>query len=279
MAKKITFKLLKFTNMKSTRIFLKLLIVLIFAGCAENENNSFDELAIPSYETAQQEKSSMDESDDITTNRKLIKKGNVEYKTDDISKTRKLIFESVKKHKGYISYEDEHKSTGRLSNTFEIRVPAENFDQLLQDATEDVSNFDSKNIEVKDVTEEFLDIEARLKTKKELENRYLEILKKAVDVKEILQVEEQIGNLRSEIESIEGRLRYLKSRISLSTLKITIYETKTTTNQFGNKFSDGFKNGWDNLVWFFVYLINIWPFILIALLVLLGVKGLKRGKK
>ncbi|WP_159038384.1 DUF4349 domain-containing protein [Brumimicrobium mesophilum] len=265
--------------MKSTRIFLKLLIVLIFAGCAENENNSFDELAIPSYETAQQEKSSMDESDDITTNRKLIKKGNVEYKTDDISKTRKLIFESVKKHKGYISYEDEHKSTGRLSNTFEIRVPAENFDQLLQDATEDVSNFDSKNIEVKDVTEEFLDIEARLKTKKELENRYLEILKKAVDVKEILQVEEQIGNLRSEIESIEGRLRYLKSRISLSTLKITIYETKTTTNQFGNKFSDGFKNGWDNLVWFFVYLINIWPFILIALLVLLGVKGLKRGKK
>lgn len=271
--------------MKLTSIIIGILLLLMSFGCSENNDSSIMRLSSPSYETNQLEKSTTDETEEsiennaITSDRKLIKKGDVEFESDDISASRNLILESVKKHKGYISSEDEYKSSGRISNTFEIRVPAESFDQLLTDATKGVSKFDSKSIEVKDVTEEFLDVEARLKTKKELESRYLEILQKAGNVKEILQVEEQIGNLRADIEAIEGRLRYLKSRISLSTLTITIYETKATSTDFGNKFTDGFINGWDNLVWFFVYLINIWPFIIIGGIIIFGIKAVRRRRK
>lgn len=249
-----------------------LLILLLMFGCAKNENASFEmaDEKILETQTEQQEV--------INAERKLIKEGRVEFETDDINSTRKLIFESIEKYKGYTSSDQEYKSIGRISNTIIIRVPAKNFDLLLRDATKGVTKFDSKNIEVKDVTEEFLDIQARLKTKKELENRYLELLKKANSVTEILEVEKQIGQLRSEIESIEGRLKYLESKVSLSTLTMTFYQIVPNETEFGNKFKNGFKNGWDNLTWFFVFLTNIWPFILIGIGLIFGIRMWKKRK-
>jgi hypothetical protein len=198
-----------------------------------------------------------------TTERKLITEGTVQFSVDDIDESRKNITQAVKNNKGYISSDQEYKSSGRVSNVVIIRVPAQNFDALLTKISEGVSKFDSKNIEVRDVTEEFLDIEVRLKTKKELEARYLELLKKANKVSEILEIEKEIGALRTEIESIEGRLNYLKNKIGFSTLTITFYEEIPNQTEFGNKFKNGFQNGWENLIWFFVGLVNIWPFLLI----------------
>jgi hypothetical protein len=128
------------------------------------------------------------------------------------------------------------------------------------------------------VTEEFLDIQARINTKKELENRYLELLKKANSVTEMLEVEKQIGQLRTEIESIEGRLNYLKSKVSLSTLTIIFYQSIPNESEVGNKFKNGFKSGWNNLIWFFVFLTNIWPFILIGIGLTFVIKKWKKRK-
>lgn len=213
-----------------------------------------------------------------TVERKLIKDGRVEFETDQLNTTRKTIFEAVKKHKGYVSSDQEYKSPGRKSNTITIRVPADNFDNLLNDAIQGVKRFDNKEINVKDVTEEFLDIQARLKTKKELEQRYAELIKQANNVTEILEIEKETGALRSDIESIEGRLNYLQNRISLSTLTITFYENVPNETLFGQEFSNGFKNGWNNLIWFFIMLINIWPFIVIGIGLIIGIRIYRRKK-
>ena len=210
--------------------------------------------------------------------RKLIKEGTVGFETNDLSATRKMVLDAVDKYKGYVSSDSEYKSTGRVSNTLDIRVPSDKFDALLADATKGVEKFDSKEIQIKDVTEEFLDIEARLKTKKQLEFRYLELLKQAQNVTEILAIEKQIGSLRSDIESIEGRLNYLKDQVSFSTLSITFYQRVSTPSEFGQKFKDGFGNGWDNLIWFFVILTNLWPFILI-IIALFIVRKMYRKRK
>ena len=257
--------------MKLQRQIIGLLILILMLGCSGNENSDLVMAASTSalIQTAQEK---------INIERKLIKEGNVSFETDDNTSTRKQIFESIKKHEGYISSDREYKSVGYISNTIVIRVPANNFDLLLKDATKGVSEFDNKTIEVKDVTEEFLDIQARVKTKKELENRYLELLRKTNSVTEILEVEKQIGLLRSEIESIEGRLNYLESKVSLSTLTLTFYQTVSNESKFDNKFKNGFTNGWDNLIWVFVFLTNIWPFILIGIIFVFGIK-IRRKKK
>lgn len=211
--------------------------------------------------------------------RKLIKEGQVEYETDQIDVTRQTVFAAVEKHKGYISSDNEFKSPGRISNTLVIRVPADNFDNLLREATAGVKKFDAREVNVKDVTEEFLDIQARLKTKKELEARFLELLKKANTVTEVLEIEKQIAALRSDIESVEGRLKYLENQVSLSTLTMTFYESTPVYTEFSKEFKEGFRNGWDNLIWFFVLLTNIWPFILLGLLLLIGLSAYRKQKR
>jgi len=112
------------------------------------------------------------------------------------------------------------------------------------------------------VTEQFIDVEARLKTKKELEIRYKEILKQAKTVQDIVSIESQIASVRSEIESMEGRLNYLKNQVAFSTLNVTYYETIGTDFGFASKFIESLKGGWDNLLAFIIFMINLWPFVL-----------------
>jgi hypothetical protein len=254
--------------------YLGLIILLAIFGCAQNSDTANIEMAKEEIVAPTTEQKTSE-----TLDRKLIKEGRVEFETDNVNTTRKTIFEAVNKYKGYVSSDQEFKSTGRKSNTVIIRVPADKFDNLLSDATIGVEKFDSKEINVKDVTEEFLDIQARLKTKKELELRYIDLLKQAKNVIEILEIEKQIGQLRSDIESIEGRLKYLQDRVSFSTLTMTIYEIIPNETEFGQKFKNGFRNGWDNLIWFFVVLTNIWPFILIGLGLIFGIRFYSKRKQ
>jgi hypothetical protein len=259
--------------MKHMTKYLGLIILLAIFGCAQNSDTANIEMAKEEIVAPTTEQKTNE-----TVDRKLIKEGRVEFETDNVNTTRKTIFEAVNKYKGYVSSDQEFKSTGRKSNTVIIRVPADKFDNLLSDATIGVEKFDSKEINVKDVTEEFLDIQARLKTKKELELRYIDLLKQAKNVIEILEIEKQIGQLRSDIESIEGRLKYLQDRVSFSTLTMTFYETIPNETEFGQKFKNGFRNGWDNLIWFFVVLTNIWPFILIGLGLIFGIRFYRKRK-
>ena len=276
--------------MKLQRTTTTLLIIFLMFSCAQSEEPSYNMAYDTSKATLNEEESfdmadeesiaeQPEQQEEINIERKLIKEGKVEFEAEDINSTRALIFESIEKYKGYASSDKEYKSTGRLSNTIIIRVPAKNFDLLLSDATKGVTKFDSKNIEVLDVTEEFLDIQARLKTKKELESRYLELLKKANNVTEMLEVEKQVGQLRSEIESVEGRLKYLESKVSFSTLTMSFYQTVPYENEFGNEFKDGFVNGWENLILFFVFLTNIWPFILLVIGLIVGIRIWRKSRK
>jgi len=259
--------------MKHITKYLVLIILMTIFGCAQNADNASMEMADEEMVAPTTEQKTNE-----TVERKLIKEGRVEFETDNLNSTRKTIFEAVKKYNGYVSSDQEFKSPGRKSNTVIVRVPADSFDNLLSDATKGVEKFESKEINVKDVTEEFLDIQARLKTKKELELRYIDLLKQAKNVTEILEIEKQIGQLRSEIESIEGRLKYLQDRVSFSTLTMTFHETIPNETEFGQKFKNGFRNGWDNLIWFFVVLTNIWPFILIGLGLIFGIRLYKKRK-
>ncbi|WP_408035369.1 DUF4349 domain-containing protein [Tenacibaculum aestuarii] len=215
--------------------------------------------------------------------RKLIKTGDISFETSDLSATRNHIEQVLKKYNGYISTDNEYKSSQSITTNLTVRIPSKNFDVFLSEISSKVTRFDNKNISVKDVTEQFLDVEARLKVKKKLEQRYSEILKKASSVKEIIEVERELNKVRSEIESMEGRLKYLQNQVSYSTLTIRFYKTeisKAYSKSFGKRLTEAFSSGIDNIKWFFIGLVNIWPFILlITLLVIFIKKRIKRKKE
>lgn len=200
--------------------------------------------------------------------RKLIKTGSLTFETKDLSKTKTTIEDLVKSHNGYVASDREYKSYDRISNTISLRVPSNKFDDFVIEISKGVDKFENKNINISDVTEQFLDVEARLKTKKALEAKYLEILKKAKTVREILDVERELGKLRGDIEATEGRLKYLTNQVSFSTLTITFYKKiKENETGFGSKLKEAFKDGFKNIKAFFLFIIKIWPFIIILFLV------------
>lgn len=257
--------------MKKTLFTLSLLGGLLI-GCGSNQaNRSFNasyanEDKMEAMEEALEEATEAEyrEDDNVELKeRKLIKEGSVSFETDDLKATRDHIFKTVKEFKGYVSSDNEHKYRKQISQTLTVRIPAAKFDAFLEAATKGVGAFDNRSVDVRDVTEEFVDIEARLKAKKQLEARYLELLKEAKNVTEMLEVEREIGKLRSEIESIEGRFNYLKNRVGFSTVNITFYEKVAGGNKYSSKFTDAFRNGWEGLIFFFIGMVNAWPFLII----------------
>jgi hypothetical protein len=199
-----------------------------------------------------------------TTGRKLIKHGSISFETEDLRLTRKFISTIVQRHRGYVSDETTNRYQDRNQLSITLRVPAEKFDTVLSEIEAHATSLDNKNVNSKDVTEEFIDVDARLKTKKELELRYLVLLKDAKNVQEVIAVESQLGNVRSEIESMEGRLKYLSDQVALSTLSIECFEVVGTSFSFFSGIFSALRNGWENLLKFVIGLLSIWPFLIIG---------------
>lgn len=212
--------------------------------------------------------------------RKLITDGSISFEVENLRETRRRIGQLAETYEAYIASDQEYNAGDRISINMEIRVPAQNFDALLGGLEEEIRRLDNRQINVRDVTEEFVDIQARLRSKKELEARYAELLEQARAVSDMLEIERQMEQLRSQIESIEGRLRYLQDQVALSTLRLNFYERRPSDMQFGREFVDGLRSGWNNLVYFFLFTLRLWPFILLTAGLIWGLlRWRKRRKK
>jgi hypothetical protein len=164
-----------------------------------------------------------------------------------------------------------------------VRVPTSAFQAFVDGVSEGVPYFDQRDISRRDVAEEFVDLEARLKAKRELEKRYLELLTQARNVKEMLEIERELSNIREEIEAKQGRLNYLQNKVSLSTVNIEFYKytaESSVTIGYGQKMRNALKGGWNGVSVFFIGILYLWPLFLIILIAVLVVRTIvKRRKK
>lgn len=214
-----------------------------------------------------------------TTSQKIIKTGNLRFETQELEKTHQKILAAIQKAKGYVQRDNTGKNYDSQYHNLTVRVPSENFDTVIAAIADGVSYFEEKTISQRDVTEEFVDLNARLKAKRTLEKRYLELLSQAKNVKEMLEIERELSKIREEIEAREGRLQYLQGQVSESTISIYFYKTiadRGVTVSYGRKLINAFKNGWSNISEFLLGLLHIWPFII---LVVFGVFMIRRWIK
>ncbi len=212
------------------------------------------------------------------SNRKLVKNGNIEFETNDLNTTYKKIIEKISKYNGYISSENDLKDDERISKNLDLKIPNDKFDVLIAELDNEIENFDSKNISIEDVTDQYIDISARLKNKKAVEIQYLSLLKKATKISDMLAIEAKIGEIRGEIESVEGSLKALENQVSFSTLNINFYKKTIGTNSFFSDLGTSLYNGWQYLLKFILLLINLWPFIIIVAVLIWALKK-KKVKK
>lgn len=212
---------------------------------------------------------------------KIIKTGDIRFETNDLGETYNQMITAVKKYNAIVQNDTEGKDYGSVFRKIIVRVPSKNFDLFLSDISKGVAYFDNKEISSQDVTEEYIDIDARLKAKKVLEARYLELLKKANKVTEMLEIEKQLSAIREEIEAKEGQLRYMQSQISMSTITIEFYKTIANeggaTISYGSKIWNAIKSGFNGTSSFFIGLLSIWPFLIVLATAIYFIR--KRFKK
>lgn len=255
-------------------IFPFLLIVLF--GCEKaseasaKESMDYEEVATEATEGSVSATETFD-NPVAKVDRKIIWSADMEFQVKNVDESTKNINKLVKKHRGFVSNMNLNSTHYRISNRIEIRINSEQFNDLINDIKGE--SIYMKNIEInsEDVTEEFVDIESRLKTKKEVRERYIDILRnKTGDVKDVIAAEEAIRVITEEIEAKEGRLRYLKDKVGFSTITLELFQEveyekvpSVYVKPYTEKLADGFGNGWSIITNVLLGLVNIWPIIFI----------------
>lgn len=272
------------------RIF-KALLILVFAmllGCDQN-NQTADKLDFETVSNAYQDNEGVISTSQkvvVPKDLKIIKTGEVRYQVKNVEQSTAKIKGIIQQIGGYISNMRFSNNRYALENRFTVKIPQSQFDLVLDSINNAVMFIDYENISTKDVTEEYMDLETRLKTKLEVKSRYESILRKqAKTVKEILETEEKLGDLQEEIESAQGRLKYLQNRVDYSTIVIELYEKVEYKEEpisyeksFWSKSKEGFIQGWSLISLMVIGMINVWPFILFSCLIILWLRRRKRNK-
>ncbi|WML27636.1 DUF4349 domain-containing protein [Neobacillus sp. OS1-33] len=158
-------------------------------------------------------------------NQMVIYQADLQLRVKKFDQTVRLLEEKVIKYGGYISESNVSKEgSEQVSGNMMIRIPQKHFQAFLHDAEGQAAEVLQRSITGQDVTEEYVDLESRLKSKRVVEERLTTFMKSAVKTEDLLKISADLGAVQEEIETIEGKMKYLKNQTSLSTINITLYE-------------------------------------------------------
>jgi hypothetical protein len=216
--------------------------------------------------------------------KKIVKNADLQLQLDDYKKFNTSIHNALKQYGAYIAEEKQQQTDYRIENTLVIKVPVAQFDELVNSLGDDDVKIISKNISTKDVTGEVVDTKARLQAKLAVREKYLQLLKQAKNMNEILQVQNEINDMQENIEAANGRINYLQHASAYSTINLNYYQYingSTAANEkpgFFTRLTDAFSTGTSFLGEIVLFCLSIWPLILLFLVFWFYFKKLKVKK-
>jgi len=217
--------------------------------------------------------------------KKIIKTASLNIQVKDYNAYYATFREKVRSLGGYVAQEEQTQSDYKIENTLSIKVPVDQFDNAVLLLTNNVEKINERKVTSQDVTTEFVDTKSRIESKKQVRLRYMDLLKQAKNMEEILSVQSEINGIQEEIESATGRIEYLGHSSTFSTINLTYYQVLNssakdtdTSPSFGTKVGSAFKTGWSWITDLFVGLVSIWPLFLLAFAIFLLYKRMKATK-
>ena len=160
------------------------------------------------------------------TDRKIVRTGSITMEVSDISKAQADITDIAGQYKGYVVSSNQRADQEEPNGSISIRIPAGSFNDALRKLRALAIKVTYENTNSQDVTEQYMDLEAQLKNYQATEAQYLELLKKADNVKDILEVQRELSNVRGNIERVKGRMQYLERTSDMSLIEITLKKTR-----------------------------------------------------
>ena len=201
----------------------------------------------------------------------IIRTGTATIKVDSLELAVARLRMLAQSVGGYIGNTSMQSGKDQLrSATVEIKVPAVRWSQLVS-GLKPIGTLESQDESAEDVSEEFVDVQARVANSRRLEERLIALLaNRTGKLSDVLAVERELARVREEIDRYEGRIRYLRSRTAVSTMTVTIHEPAPVLgSQPGrNPIADAFRDAWRLFVGLIAFLISslgvIIPLVVIA---------------
>ncbi|HET9464155.1 MAG TPA: DUF4349 domain-containing protein, partial [Gemmatimonadales bacterium] len=183
--------------------------------------------------------------------RLIIRTGQASIEVDSLDHSMAELRRVVQRVGGFVA--DASVQSGRnqiRSATLEVKVPAFRFDELTE-GLKPLGRLQFVNVAAQDVSEEFVDLTARVENARRLEDRIVELLRtRTGKLQDVLSVERELARVREEIERMEGRMRFLKTSAQLSTLSINLFEPPPLVASHPGRsvIAEAFKAAWRNFV-------------------------------
>jgi len=167
-----------------------------------------------------------DNSWDLATDQKIIRTSQINIEIKNVTTTLDPLKSIASAHGGYIGSMSVNTRDGnRMYAVLTMRVPAQAFDSAITEIKA-LGSLKSESLSASDVTEEYVDLQARRSALASQLTQYNRVMEKAENVSEILQVQVQIERVQVEIDRIDGRLKYLDNRVDYATITVTLEESE-----------------------------------------------------
>lgn len=234
------------------------------------------------------------------SDRKIVKHIDMELETKDFDTAFSQIIQTVTQNGGYIQSQDINGKSLRNGDSYyeryayiNARIPSDKLNEVCA-SIGGVCNVTSQNEQIEDITDRYFDADAHLNSLKLQEERLLDILSKAENLEDVIQLEKALSEVRYEIETLTATLRRMDSQVRYSYLNMSLNEVveyksvQSPPKTFGEKLSDSFRRSGRNLSSFFedtlffviedlpVVLINIAIFAVIVFIAIKFVRSFKR---
>ena len=158
----------------------------------------------------------------VTEERMIVRNGEMSLVVEDVVAARDEVAQLALRFNGYVVSSRISGEEQEMRGYISIRVPDGQFEQALAGLRELAVRVTSESTSSRDVTEEYIDLEARLKNAEATESQYLTLLEKAKEVEDILKIYDSLSRVRNEIEQIKGRMQYLERTSSMSLVSVNL---------------------------------------------------------
>ncbi|MCM3626455.1 DUF4349 domain-containing protein [Paenibacillus glycanilyticus] len=219
-------------------------------------------------------------------NQKLIYKGNLTIEAVDYDRAATALRNAIHQSGGYILQFQDGQYNGEKSSTYTIKVPAAGFMDFIDRLDDGIEHKQfERQISGTDVTEEYVDLQSRLKAQQVVEERLLNFMDKATKADDLVKFSEQLATVQENIERLKGRIRYLDNNVSYSTIELRLYQpdAKSGTNSvedgLGDKMSQALNDSVDAMIsvlqGLLVFVAGALPVLLLLLLIGLPIYWLR----
>ena len=203
--------------------------------------------------------------------RRIIYEADLELVVEDTQAAADSISAIVKELGGYVAETSLYRREDTLTGTMTVRVPQERFQEALQRFRALAIRVERESIRTNDVTQEYVDLQARLKnleaTEKELRALLSEVRKETKSASDIIEVYRELTRVRSEIEQIKGRLQVLDTLTNLATIRITLvpYElSRPISGRWDPRVT--LHQAWRNLIRGLRFLVDLAIYLIVVVL-------------